>query len=165
MTLPDGGRVWRLALHSRTALSLNVLFEEFMLPEEGEFFVSSVREQMVDGEATLEVDETRGPFTFHNNKAHGKFSTFPVAGNTLLLEYYAPLQETRLPKIRVSHIVHGYKETSTIKPDLGRSGSCNINVNCKEGNDWANEIRSVVMLLSRYGQGYCSGMMVKTFNI
>ena len=116
-----------------------------------------------DAHMTLQDQEmqSEGPFTEFNNKPHGQFATFPVVGNTVLLEYYAPYNVDEMPMLRISHLVHGYKDISPVHPHIkGSSGPCNINVNCKEGADWANEIRSVVMMLTRYGQGFCSGAMI-----
>jgi hypothetical protein len=40
------------------------------------------------------------------------------------------------------------------------AGACNVNVKCPEGKDWNNEIRSVAMMMTNFGQGYCTGAMV-----
>jgi hypothetical protein len=43
---------------------------------------------------------------------------------------------------------------------FGDSESCNINVNCPEGNDWQEEKRSVAMVLLGDGTRWCSGALV-----
>lgn len=62
--MPDGGRVWRLALHSRSALSLNVLFEEFELPVDSELYVRSLL-TLEGGDG--QEPEIMGPFTQYVN--------------------------------------------------------------------------------------------------
>ncbi|KAF9304238.1 hypothetical protein BGZ74_002076 [Mortierella antarctica] len=95
----DETMVWQLEIHSRSALSLNLIFSDFELPGGTEFYVS--------GKKTL-----LGAFTAQvNNKADRVFATAPVAGDKILLEYYTPrsiLQVTK-PRIQLSHVIHGYK--------------------------------------------------------
>ncbi|KAG0368190.1 hypothetical protein BC939DRAFT_449218 [Gamsiella multidivaricata] len=92
--------VWQLEIYSQSALSLNLIFSEFHLPEGTEFFVSGRRHIL-------------GAFTAAiNNKPDGIFATAPVAGDRLLLEYYTPkktLLRGLVPRIQLSHVVHGYK--------------------------------------------------------
>lgn len=147
---PDQDRIWRLALRSETAFSLNLLFSDFELPVGGELYVIAEEEGSVTG-----------PYSYRNNKQSRKFATTPVRGNKILLEYYAP-KDAFLPTITISKIVHGFKPTPFTHPES--SGSCNINVICQEGDEWRDQIRSVVMMLSGAGTGYCSGSMLNNVN-
>lgn len=138
-------------MHSRHALSLNLLFSEFQLNIDSEFYVSSI------DETTGDVVDTLGPFTYENNKAHLHFAVAPLAGNTLLLELFVgPEGQDTLPLLRIESIVHGYKDTWMTTRKVS-SGSCNINVVCKDGDEWAKEVRAVGMLMTGSGQGFCSG--------
>lgn len=95
----DETMVWQLEIHSRSALSLNLIFSDFELPGGTEFYVS--------GKKTL-----LGAFTAQvNNKADRVFATAPVAGDKILLEYYTPLSvlQAMKPRIQLSHVIHGYK--------------------------------------------------------
>ncbi|KAF9961130.1 hypothetical protein BGZ65_011197 [Modicella reniformis] len=96
----DDVLVWQLEIHSKSALSLNLIFSDFHLPPGTEFYISGKR-------------HTLGAFTAKvNNKADGVFATAPIAGNKLLLELYTPkstLKEGQMPRIQLSHVVHGYK--------------------------------------------------------
>ncbi|KAI1317283.1 hypothetical protein EDD11_008771 [Mortierella claussenii] len=94
--------VWQLEISSKSALSLNLIFSEFRLPKDTEFYVSGKKHIL--GAFTAEI----------NNKPDGVFATAPVAGDKLLLEYYTPihlLQEGMMPQIQLSHVIHGYKPT------------------------------------------------------
>ena len=152
LTLADGNwvhvdnevRLWRLAIESKSALSLHLLFDDFELPPGAELYLVS-------------DDAVSGPFTHLNNKEHRQFSVWPVAGNKLILELYCDYES--LPSLSISHVVHGYKALEA-QGGKGRSGSCNINVACKEGSEWQSESRGVVMMMTNNGQGYCSGSMV-----
>ncbi|KAF9209324.1 hypothetical protein CPC16_001836 [Podila verticillata] len=91
--------VWQLEIHSRSALSLNLIFSDFELPDGTEFYVS--------GKKTL-----LGAFTAQvNNKADRVFATAPVSGDKILLEYYTPrsILQVAKPRIQLSHVIHGYK--------------------------------------------------------
>lgn len=93
--------VWQLEIHSKSALSLNLIFSDFHLPPGTEFYVSGKRHIL--GAFTAEV----------NNKSDGVFATAPLAGNRLLLEFYTSksiLQQGQTPRIQLSHIIHGYKQ-------------------------------------------------------
>ncbi|KAG0027399.1 hypothetical protein BGZ81_005665 [Podila clonocystis] len=95
----DETMVWQLEIHSRSALSLNLIFSDFELPGGTEFYVS--------GKKTL-----LGAFTAQvNNKADRVFATAPVAGDKILLEYYTPrsILQVIKPRIQLSHVIHGYK--------------------------------------------------------
>jgi hypothetical protein len=138
-----------MAVRSTGAHSLNLLFDSFRLPENSELYVRS-----------LSSDEVVGPFTWQNNKAHGKFATYPMEGDAVVIEYYADRTVLEPPALRLRSIVHGYKDLSLMPSRFmlqGRSGKCNINVACKDGEDWSAQVRSTVMFLNRYGSAFCSG--------
>ncbi|KAG0211575.1 hypothetical protein BGX33_004218 [Mortierella sp. NVP41] len=94
--------VWQLEIYSRSALSLNLIFSDFFLPPETEFYVAGKRHLL--GAFTAKV----------NNKADRVFATAPIEGDRLLLEFYMSrrnyLRGTR-PSIELSHVIHGYKPT------------------------------------------------------
>lgn len=134
---------WKVGVRSEGAYSMNLLFSRFKLPEGSEMYVRSP--------ATGEVV---GPFTFQNNKDDGKFAIFPMQGNELIVEYYAPAMLDEMPEIEITKVVHGFKDIFAMN---GRSGRCNINVACTEGSQWTKQTRSTVMMLSKLGSGFCSG--------
>ncbi|KAF9144294.1 hypothetical protein BG015_000150, partial [Linnemannia schmuckeri] len=94
--------VWQLEIHSKSALSLNLIFSDFHLPPHAEFYISSKTHLL--GAFTASV----------NNKADRVFATAPLKGDRLLLELYLPrhdfVQGTR-PSLQLSHVIHGYKPT------------------------------------------------------
>ncbi|KAG0333866.1 hypothetical protein BG004_000655 [Podila humilis] len=91
--------VWQLEIHSRSALSLNLIFSDFELPSGTEFYVSGKRTLL--GAFTAQV----------NNKADRIFATAPISGDRILLEYYTPrsVLQSAKPRIQLSHVIHGYK--------------------------------------------------------
>ncbi len=98
------------------------------------------------------------------------FATGLVYGDQVTLEYYLPKKVKEIGVISISGIVHGYKY---ILPKFGHgnvpgngfnlSGSCNININCPEGNNWQNEKRAVALILVN-GVRMCTGSLINNTN-
>ncbi len=158
--LPNGDRIWRLRIVAPAALSVNLIYDQFYMPEGARLFIYNPNHSSI-----------LGAFTSGNNKDHGKFATAPVAGSVSILEYYEPAGVTGLGIISISRVIHGYKSVLGIaKPSslqksietsgFGDSDTCNINVNCPEGAEWADEKRSVVMILLDENTRWCSGAIV-----
>ena len=162
--LSDGSRIWRLVLHCPDALSVNLLYDKFWVPDNAKFFVySNDRRHSI------------GAFTSLNNKGSRNdiqgFATGLVYGDQVTLEYYLPNNAKEVGIISISGIVHGYRyilpeyaEYGYGTPGLGfnRSGSCQVNINCPEGNDWQNEKRAVALILM--GNSLCTGSLINNAN-
>lgn len=153
--LPNKGRLWRLEIYSPDALSLNLLYDKFYLPDGAKFFVYA-------------SDKTHsiGAFTNINNKDDRKFTTGLVYSNRITVEYFEPLECYKLGDISISYIVSGYR--NIILPDyartvesFGNSGNCQVNINCEEGNDWQQEKVAVALILVN-GNRYCTGSLINT---
>lgn len=160
-TLPDGGRMWRLVIYSPNALSINLLYDRFWLPDSAKFFLySESRRKHV------------GAFTSRNNKGDkgepGKFATELIYGDRTVLEYYQPNGVEEEPIISIAFVVHGYRyiniadELSTL--DFGDSEPCNININCPEGAPCQVEKRAVALIIVD-GERYCTGSLVNNTSI
>ncbi len=150
--LPSGDKLWRLTIVCPEAISVNLLYNHYYLPEGAKFYIyNSSKTEII------------GAFTKRNNKDDGLFATGVVRGDTMHLEYYEPSNAEFQGSISISNVIHGYsdifKEIAR-RNDFGTSGSCNINVNCPQGADWQNEKRSVAMILTAGGTRWCSGAMI-----
>ena len=131
--LPSGEKVWRLKIRSEKAFAIGLFFQDFYLNEGVKFFMYSADYSII-----------KGAFTSKNNKKSRVFSTLPLPGDELVLELNIP-KEMDYGKFEISGIVHDYKNVFGKDSDAFKaSGSCNVNVNCPEGDDWQNEKRSVV---------------------
>ena len=146
--LPGGDGLWRLGIHSTGAKSINLIFNHFYIPEGGKLFIYAADRSTVIG-----------AFTSVNNKVSGKFSTIPIKGEALVLEYYEPAAVRGSGIISISKVVHGYRDIFAIARDFNDSGSCNNNVNCPIGADWVDQINSVAMSIVG-GTRWCSGAIV-----
>lgn len=155
--LPNGDRVWRLKIQSKGANSLNFIFNDFFMPQGAELYLYNENQ-----------DYIIGAFTASNNKKHGGFSTAPVKGSIVILEYYEPQSVQNQGRLTVSSIIHAYRDMfktaaahiQNLQKGFGDSGSCNIDVNCPQGANWTDEIRSVGMILTSGNTRWCSGAMI-----
>ena len=79
----DGGRLWTLKIYSPDALSLNLLYDKFWLPDGAKFFIYSE-----------DLKQNIGAFTSINNNAEKQnikgFATGFLFTNSIVLEYYEP---------------------------------------------------------------------------
>jgi lysyl endopeptidase len=145
-TLANGDRIWRLEIISPNALSLNLNYNAFYIPIGASFFV-------------FNKNQTLGAFTHLNNKATNEFSTAPIKGESVILEYYEPISLQGQGIIHVSSVVHGYRDFFEQLKAFNSSGSCNVNTIC-DTSMWGNEIRSSVMLLTAGNTRFCSGALI-----
>lgn len=113
-------RTWRTIVKSPGALSISLLFSDFMLPEGSELYV-------------IGKDETLGAFTAEvNNKETRKFATTPLAGESVIIEYHEPMNNksvSRPPALRVGKVVHGFRATPF---SYGAAGLCQVDVECRK---------------------------------
>lgn len=147
---PNGDMLWRLRVRAPGAVSLNLGFSEFALPEGAQLVMRAV-----DG------SERVRPFTAADNAAHGQLWTPMLRTDDLLLELSVPgerFEDVKLTLLRVGHGYRGFKPT--LPPDSGyASGSCNVDVVCSEGDDWPLEI-AASGAYSVNGFFQCSGSLV-----
>ena len=144
------GRIWRLSITSKSAYSINLLYDKFILPDGAEMFVYDTQ-----------MTTVLGAFTSTNNKEHQTFSTAPTKGSVTIIEYFEPYDAEFNGEISINSVVHGYKDVFYNKNrGYGDSGSCNNNVNCPEFSDWSNEVRSVAMILTSGGSRLCTGSLI-----
>jgi len=158
-TMPDGGLLWRLRIYSPDALSLNLLYDKFWLPEGAKFFIYSE-----------DVTQSIGAFTSRNNKGSREnmkgFATSFLFAKNIVLEYYEPADVSNEGIISIAHIVSGYRS-------LGNSGSgsrqeepgtpdyeCFIGINCPVAVNWQEEKNAVALIV--IGGGCCSGALLNT---
>lgn len=159
-TLPNGDRIWQLELSCPGALSINLLYDRFWLPEGAKFFAYS-----------NDKKHTLGAFTAMNNKEGDNakdiqgFATGLIYGDKVTLEYYLPKDVKEQGTISIAYIVQGYRYINlpeiVQESGFGSSGSCQVNINCSEGNNWQNEKNAVALILVN-GNRYCTGSLINT---
>ena len=153
-TLDNGDKIFRLDISSPNAYSLNFIFNNFNLSKGSELFIYND-----------DYSDQIGAFTYLNNKSYNRFSTTPVSGDKITLEYFEPFGANQISSINISNIIHGYKPVFSDKSrGYGDSQDCNNNVNCAGYQPWIDEKNSVVMTLTDGGTRLCSGTMINNVN-
>ena len=146
--LPDGGKLWRLGVECPEALSVNLIFDQYRLPQGATLYIYSEDKR-----------DKIGGFTDYNNQADNFFATDVVLSDKIIIEYYQPADANFDGELRLATIVHGYRGPGEFTRGFGQSESCQKNVRCPEGEGWEDQIRSVFALYSG-GTELCSGAMV-----
>ncbi|MCB2156845.1 hypothetical protein KQI84_18355 [bacterium] len=145
-TLGDGSRLWRARIFSTDAQNLNIGFIPYFMPAGGELYIYSP-----DGK------EIYGPFTAADNEKHRQLWTPIVDGEELVIEVNLPAKAEKALQLEVAQVSHGFR---TPADALGlRSGSCNVDVICPEGDGWRDQISSVGAYTIQ-GIDTCSGAAV-----
>ena len=143
-SLPDGSWLWRLRIAAPGALSLNLGFATYWMPEGGRLFLY-----------TPDYQTIRGPFTAADNEAHGQFWSPILEADEIVIEVSLPAQSRPRLQLELTSVNHGYIEFG----ESPFSGTCNRDVICPEGDPWRDEIRSVGVI-STGGSTFCTGFLV-----
>lgn len=101
-----------------------------------------------------------GPITSRQASENGEYAIPPVPGDTAVLEVRS--FESTPPSFFLSKVFHDYRGIFSDDPNkddsYGLSESCEIDINCFEGNDWQREKRAVCRIITN-GQ-LCSGTLI-----
>jgi hypothetical protein len=146
-TLENGLELWRLRITSAEAVSLNLGFTTYFMPPGGELYVYSP-----------DYSHVVGPYTRQDNAAHGQLWTPIVEGAEAVIEVSLPSSERSQLQLELTSVNHGFIDFQTAE----KSGSCNRDVVCAEGNGWRSQIRSVGRYTFNTPQGtfLCSGALI-----
>ena len=154
VNLKDGSRLWRLTLRINGALALSACFNRFHLPAGGKLFLYN-------------QDKTQiiGAFTDKNNSPKEYFATELLKGNQLTLEYYQPDGLSGDLRLHLNEIVYAYRGVSFLgnsRDEISSSGSCEVNVNCPEGQNWQLQKKGVVRISIKKDSSsfWCSGSLI-----
>ena len=95
--LDNGDKIYRLQIETNDAYSINFIFNQFVLSEGTQLYIYN-----------QDLSHVIGAFTDQNNKVHKRFSTSPIKGDSVILEFYEP--KFSMPSIiNISSIINGYK--------------------------------------------------------
>ena len=136
--LPDGTKVWRLIISGKDALALGLYFQEAVhIPAGGKLFAYNENGKQVLGAYTSATDDFQ--------------AMEMVQGEKLYLEYSAPSWVQEIPVFTINEVVYFYRGVEEhvgafISDEIvhEKAGTCEVDVACSEGNNWADQIKSVV---------------------
>jgi len=150
--LPNGDKLWRLRIYSKDAQTINLTFDNYHLPPGAKLFIYND-----------DHSDVIGAFTDYNNQDDRAFATTLVKGDAVNIEYYEPANAAFAGELNISRVTHGYRGIKEFLKEFGDAGSCNLNVACTQAAGWADQIRSVCMLVVG-GSGFCTGAMINNTN-
>lgn len=144
--LADGETLlWRLRVTAAGALSLNLHADRFALPKGARLVLHPAAGR-----------ETAREFTALDNREDGQLWTPVVLGDDLVVELTVPASARHEVDLHVASVNAGYRFFGEV-PE--KSGACNIDVVCPEGDAWRDEIdANAVFTLN--GTWMCSGSLV-----
>ncbi|MEL6945314.1 MAG: hypothetical protein AAFO82_21900, partial [Bacteroidota bacterium] len=135
--LPNGGRIWRLAIESQDAISLNLTYSDFFMPKGAQMFIF-----------TEDFSQILGAFSPANNKPDGKFATNLIFDQKIIIGYYEPRASRGQGRIAIDGVVHGYRNINVPEFDKSKfnlvqeEGNTFTDILCANEN-WEEQIRSV----------------------
>ncbi len=147
----NGFAVWKLTIRSAGAKSINLIFDNFKIPDRARLFIYSESDQYI-----------LGAFTSYNNKLSGKFAVSPVLGDEMTVQYEIPEECSNKNNFIISRVNHDYigiLKTGGRRPLDKTAGACNIDVNCDDWDSWSDVKNSVCRLIVN-GKEVCSGVLV-----
>ncbi len=155
-TLQNRGLLWRLAIVSTGAYSLNFTLSNYELPKGAKLFFYS-----------RDKKHQAGAFTYKNNKTSKKLNIAPIPGDAVIIEYYEPIACKATNNLTISSVGHDFKNifqylSNDNKPNT-RSGYCQVNINCAEGIDWQDEKRAVAKIIVD-NTDVCTGTLLTNAN-
>ncbi len=147
----DNFAIWKLTIRSEGAYSINLIFDNFELPQGSRLFIYSETEEHL-----------LGAFTSENNSDSRKFAISPVAGDEITVQYEVPETMQNMQAFTIAKVNHDYIDILKAgdRRPLGKTaGTCNIDINCESWEGWAEVKNSVVRMIIN-GVEVCSGVLV-----
>jgi len=149
-----GGRLWLLRIRSKGAAALGLYFSKFFLPSGCTVHVSDSAGNQV-----------LGAFTNSSNPTGGLYASGIIPGETLYIECFCP-DRSAMPDIIINEVLYVYRSGgiphTNSSRDFGGSDSCEVNINCEEGQAWQNEKHGVLRILIKIGGSsfWCTGSLI-----
>lgn len=141
----DGMMVWSHRFTAPNAVSLNFGFSRFNLPDGASLEIRS-----------SDFSQAIRRFTSADNNEARELWTPVIMSDDVVVELRVPAALVGQAELEVGTVGQGFR---TFSERTSKSGSCNVDVACGEGNDWRNEINAVAVI-STGGSNFCTGFMV-----
>lgn len=142
--------VWRLAIESQNAYSINLGFSNYSMPKNGKLFIYAEGYQNMVG-----------PFTEADNEDHGQLWSPIIPGKRIIVEINVPTESVKDVILALDKINQAYLDVTKLSEEFRslKSGSCNFDVVCPQGDAWRDQIQSVAAY-SLGGSLFCTGAAI-----
>ena len=145
--------IWSLEIASEGAVSLDLHFSRFDLPEGAQVYLSNADRSYV-----------LGPIRGSDALADGRYFTALIPGERMHLEVVADDAQRSQVDLHLAGVSYGYRGLFGLDdhPDAIRSGACNIDVACPLGDDWGDQIDAVGQYIFTRPNGsfVCTGSLI-----
>lgn len=152
--LATGDWSWRLDVQARGATSLEFGFSSLRLPHGASLVIRSR-----DGRQML------SPLTDADNPRNGVLYTAMLAGDHAVMELTVPADKRASVALTLARVVWGYRDPFDVA--RAKSGNCNVDTICPEGDAWRDQIASVAgyAFSESDDQLMCTGTLLNTGNV
>lgn len=147
----DGMRLWRLRVDAPGALSIDVAFRKLRLPEAAALYLTDSSGRFV-----------RGPYTTPDVPKNREFWTPFVPGDVAYIELLVPAAEQKTVNVEVFSVNQAFRDIFTGDSIFAKSGSCNVDVVCPQGDNHRDQIRAAARIT--IGGGACSAQLINNTN-
>ncbi len=143
------GKIWRYAISSETAFSIQLYFKTFVVPYGAKLFIYND-----------DYSKVYGAFTNRNADSDSSFIIADFPGRKLIIEYFEPENAEFEGKLILGSIGQAYQNIMQILEDTQETEL--VDVNCEEGKTWQTEKHAVCKITFRVGRsGYlCTGALI-----
>jgi hypothetical protein len=149
-SLPDGTKIWRLGIYSKDALSINVLFTAYELPEGAQVFLYNAEQTHI-----------LGSFTHLNNSGLDILPVAPVRGDKLIIEYHEPANAAFPGRLTVGEVNHAFRDLRGYEPKDDKSEfHCMPSPVCFQDDPDYDKIARSVVLITIDGTTSCTGVLL-----
>lgn len=139
--------VWKIAIQSPGATSLNFQFSNLKLPKDAQMYIYDLHEYMLIGPIT------------GTNTHNGKFASDIVIGDAAIIEVVMTKERVSDFSINIKGVIHGFRKEEINPRAYGDALSCNNNVNCAVGSSFSDEKDAVALAITHEGTT-CSGVLL-----
>jgi hypothetical protein len=151
----DNGELYILKVKVPKAQALMLYSNNFYIPVGAQLHI-------------FNYDHTQsiGAFTSQNNRKDLSFASELIYGDEMYIEYYKPYSVKEQAQIEITELGYAYRDCLKDYADYaeyGSSGSCNVNVNCSEGDSTRKQQRGVMEIVLKLPNdyiGWCTGSLV-----
>ena len=140
----DGFRVWRLALCSPNAFSLNATLSDFYIPADAQLSIYGTDSSQLAATLTAEQNADVVPLP-------------PVDGDMLVFEYVEPIDAEFQGMFNIVQVAHDFKGVFAAADNAG--SECQISIGSDLGVDWQDEQRAVCQIIIG-GTTLCTGTLL-----
>lgn len=150
--LGDGRSLWVLDIQGQQASALELTFSGLRLPAGGELRLFTAGEK-----------QASQVLTDADNPQSGYLRSALIRGASARLEVVVPSDATAHTRLSLDSVTQAYRDPFVALNQL-KSGSCNIDTACSEGDPYRDQIRSVAhYTFVSGGSGYvCTGQLMAT---